>query len=230
MIEDPPLIDIQSRENTPTSRQIAALSVHPTGFLVDAMFGSGAIPYDIKALSPGTLPVKFCGPALTCDPGPADVIAVVAAVSEVQAGDILVAATGDWTGCAAVGDRVLGMAKNAGAAGFVTDGLVRDVDGVEAVGLPVYCKGVSPNSPFNSGPGTVGFPVQLGGVQICNGDVLVADRDGVVVVPFERIDEVASRAAHISEVEAQLDAQVAAGLIVPDSMKELLAGDRVRRR
>ena len=229
MIEDPPLISIQNRSRRPSESQLALLKGLPTGFIVDAMYGVGALPFDIQALSPGILPQSFCGPALTCNPGPADVLALVVAMSEIQPGDIVVNATGGWTGCAAVGDRVLGMAKNAGASGFVTDGLVRDIDGIEGVGLPVYCAGVSPNSPFNSGPGSIGTPVVLGDRVINDGDVLVADRDGVVHIPLDQLDEVTARARHIATVEAELDAKVAQGLIVTDAVKDLLASDKVKR-
>ena len=58
----------------------------------------------------------------------------------------------------------MGMARNRGLAGLVTDGLVRDLPGILAVGLPVYCAGVTPNSPARNGPGTVGLPVVVGGV------------------------------------------------------------------
>lgn len=229
MIEDPPLITIAARPNRPVAAQIEALGGFPTGFLVDAMYGSGALPFSIKALSPGVLPQKFCGPALTVDPGPADVLTLVASLAEVEQGDVLVCATGGWTGCAAVGDRVLGMARNGGVCAFVTDGLVRDVDGIEQVGLPVYCAGVSPNSPYNSGPGTIGAPVNIGDRMIGTGDLLVGDRDGVVVVPYAMIDTVIERATHIAEIETELDAKVAQGQSVPPAIVELLASDKVRR-
>ena len=153
--------------------------------------------------------------ALTCDAGPADNLALVAALPVVQPGDVLVAATGGYTGCAITGDLVLGMARNCGAVGFITDGCVRDLPGIRAVGLPCYCVGVTPNSPARSGPGTVGFPVTVGGHVIASGDVIVADADGVVVVPQARLDEVIARLPAIRQSEAELDEAVRKGLRVP---------------
>jgi hypothetical protein len=75
------------------------------------------------------------------------------------------------------------MLKNRGVLAFVTDGLVRDLPGLLAVGLPVYCAGLTPNSPVRNGPGTVGLPVVVGGVHVEAGDIVVADQDGVVIVP-----------------------------------------------
>lgn len=230
MIEDPPLLTIKSRVLSVADSALQALAQFPSSFVVDAMNGRGALPHTIKPLSAGTLPTQFCGRALTVDPGPADVLAVVAALSEIEVGDVLVIATAGHSGCAAIGDRVIGMAKNAGACAIVTDGLVRDIEGIEKVGLPVYCSGVSPNSPYNNGPGSIGTGIVMGDRKITRDDVLIADRDGVVVVPGDQITSVVARCKHIAEVEQELDAQVEQGLCVPPAMQELLqAEDKIRR-
>jgi 4-hydroxy-4-methyl-2-oxoglutarate aldolase len=70
-------------------------------------------------------------------------------------------------------------------AAIMTDGLARDSVGIAEVGLPVFASGLSPNSAARSGPGTVVLPITVSGVQITPGDVIVGDRDGVVVVPPE---------------------------------------------
>jgi hypothetical protein len=124
-------------------------------------------------------------------------------------------ATGGFTGCAVTGDLVLGMARNGGAIGFVTDGCVRDLPGIAAVGIPAFCVGVTPNSPARSGPGTVGFPVVLAGMRIASGDVLLADGDGVVVIPQERIEEVLAKLPAIRSAEADMERRVAAGMRTP---------------
>lgn len=229
MIEEPPLLTVRGERSRPTAGQIEALTGVPTGFVVDAMDGHGALASGIRALSPTALPASLCGPVLSCLCGPGDILALLGALSEVRAGDVVVAATGDWHGCAVMGDRVAGMLVNAGAAGFVTDGVVRDVAGIESTGLSVHCAGVSPNSPVSSGPGEIGTPIVVGGVAVDSGDLIVADEDGVVVVPFARIDAVLERVRRIAALEQELDARVAAGLAVPDDIAELMRSDRVRR-
>lgn len=225
MIEEPPLLRIARAENRnrPSEAQIAAFRDVPTGFVTDAMEGSGAMEADIKPL-PG-LPFRVAGPALTCYSGPEDVLGVHAALSEIRPGDVVVNAVGGWRGCAAVGDSVCGMAKNAGAAGLVTDGMARDLEGILAVGLPLFCAGITPNSPFGKGPGTVGLPVMVGGRPVESGDMIVGDRDGVVVVPFARIDAVIARLEQIRAAETEREAQVAAGLVCPQAIRDLLASD-----
>ena len=212
MIEEAP--SIQRRDVVrPAAALVDALRGTPTGFLVDAMGGSGALDYRIKPAIADQ--AGFCGVALTCDAGPADNLALIAALESVQPGDVIVCATGRYTGCAVTGDLVLGMARNCGAVGFVTDGCVRDLPGIRAVGLPCYCIGVTPNSPARSGPGTVGFPVTLAGHPVASGDVIVADLDGVVVVPRVRLDEVIARLPAIRNAEAAMDQAVRDGLRLP---------------
>ncbi len=229
MIEDPPLLTIKPRTLSVDPSVLTELAGFATGVVVDAMNGRGALPHSLQALSSDILPLRCCGQILTVDPGPADVLAVLASMTEIEPGDVLVIATGGHDRCASLGDRVAGMARNAGATGIVTDGLVRDVEGIEKVGLPVYCKGVSPNSPYNNGPGFIGSTVTIGDVTITRNDILLADTDGAVVVPGEQVEKVIDRCRQIATLEAELDAEVENGLIAPEAIRELLSGDRVCR-
>lgn len=224
MIEEPPLLRIKSDRRRPSVAQIAAFQGVATGYVADAMNGVGSLSAEIAPLTPT---MSVAGPALTAGNGPADIMATLAALNFVQEGDVLVLGASGYQGCAAAGDLVCGMLKNAGAKGLVTDGKVRDANGIEAVGLPVWSTGLNPASPFTTGPGTVGHPVNLGGQRVEHGDMIVADRDGVVVVPFDRIDEVIATIAHVRELEAELEAKVNAGLKVPQNILDLLESDRV---
>jgi len=202
----------------PAAPLVDALRGTPTGFIVDALGGGGALDYRIKpAIADQAV---CCGVALTCDAGPADNLALLAALERVQPGDVIVAATGNYTGCAVTGDLVLGMARNCGATGFVTDGCVRDLPGIRMVGLPCYCIGVTPNSPARSGPGTVGFPVTIAGHPVASGDVIVADQDGAVVVPQARLAEVIARLAAIRKAEGEMDQAVRDGLRLPAFLRK----------
>jgi 4-hydroxy-4-methyl-2-oxoglutarate aldolase len=197
----------------PSAAQVDALRGTPTGFIVDAMGGAGALDHRIKPAIADQW--GFCGVALTCDAGPADNLALVHCLLDVQPGDVIIAGAHGHTGCAITGDLVLGMARNSGAVGFVTDGCVRDLPGIRAVGLPAYCVGVTPNSPHRSGPGTIGAPVHIAGHRVESGDVIVADEDGVVVIPQARLAEVLQALPAIRESEAKADAAVRAGARKP---------------
>lgn len=226
MIEEPPVLKIKKTRNRPTKTQIEAFTNVPTGFVVDAMYGRGALVSDIYPIAGLTDMRSIAGPALTADNGPADILATLAALHYLQPGDILVAGFSGHQGCAAAGDRLCGMIKNAGGAALVTDGPVRDLAGLKQAGLPLWATGLTPNSPFSSGPGVVGFPLQIGGQQVSSGDMVVADSDGVVVVPFAQIDQVIDRLQTIERLERDRDQQVADGMKVPENVLEILHSKR----
>lgn len=217
MIEDAPQLQTQPIIR-PDSKLVDQLRGTPTGFLVDAMGGSGALDFRIK---PAVLEqYAFCGVALTCHAGPADNLALVHALQYVEPGDVLMVATDSFTGCAVTGDLVLGMAKNSGAVGFVTDGCVRDLVGLKSVGLPAWSLGVTPNSPHRNGPGTIGFPVNIAGYPVRSGDVVVADQDGVVIIPIEKISMVLEKLPAIRTAEGSADESVRKGARLPGFLKK----------
>jgi len=72
-----------------------------------------------------------------------------------------------------------------------------------------------------------GLPITAGGVSVSSGDLIIGDRDGVVVVPFDRVDEVAARLDEVLAAEAALDALVVEGLKMPEFASSILEGDRV---
>jgi len=226
MIEDPPLLTIRRTIERPERSLVDGFANTPTGFIVDAMQGRGALDSRIKPF-PG-MPNRFVGSALTCMNGPADNLALAAAVALSEPGDVLVAAAEGFSGCSVVGDLLLGIAKNRGALAFVTDGLVRDITDIQALIFPVFATGVSPNSPVRNGPGTVGLPVVCGGVSVAAGDLVIGDPDGIVIVPRAEIRAVLAQLAAVRASEAKMLKAVQGGLREPGFITAILASDRVR--
>jgi 4-hydroxy-4-methyl-2-oxoglutarate aldolase len=226
MIEDPPLLTIRRNFERPPAQHVQAFAGVPTGNLVDTMDGRGTLHHSIQALLPAR--ASLLGVAVTCHCGPADNLALFGALDIAGPGDVIVAAVDAFMKTAVTGDLLLGMMRNKGVAGFVTDGLVRDVAGIEAVGLPVYCAGVTANSPVRNGPGTVGFPVVVGDATVQSGDILVGDRDGVVVVPRHDAEAVLARLPAIRAAEQALEARVRSGLEMPDFVLDVLRSSRTR--
>jgi 4-hydroxy-4-methyl-2-oxoglutarate aldolase len=225
MIKDPPVLTIQRHFRRPSAKLVAAFKGVPTGHLVDAMGGRGCLDPAIRPLFPDN--ADLVGVAVTCHAGPADNLALFGALDASQAGDIMVACTDAFTKTSVTGDLLLGMAKNRGVVGFVTDGAVRDIPGLLGVGLPIFCAGVTANSPARNGPGTVGLRVNLGDVSIDSGDILVGDRDGVVVVPQGLAEDVLERLEGVRAAEQALEAKVREGLQVPDFVRSILTSDKV---
>jgi 4-hydroxy-4-methyl-2-oxoglutarate aldolase len=226
MIEDPPLLQIRRKFERPPAATLERFVNVPTEHIVDAMDGRGALDYLVKPID--SQRASFVGCAVTCLCAPGDNLAIVAALALLQAHDVIVAATDSHSTLAVVGRRVTGMARNRGAVAVVTDGLARDTPGIRQNGVPVFCRGVTPNSAAAAGPGTVGQPVVVGGVAVQSGDIVVGDVDGVVIIPFARIDEVILRLEAVRAREADLAQKLAAGLGVPRRVTELLASPRVR--
>ena len=230
MIENPPLIQIKKKSSRkkPSQEQIDGFKNIPTGFICDALNGYAALDPSIKPLSiPGKKVKQIVGPALTVFSGAADVLGMAIALSEIQPGDIVVNGVSGFQGTAAVGDRIAGMIKNNGGIGLVTDGPMRDLDGIIETGLDCFCTGLNPNSPFNSGPAKIGFPINIGGTTVSSGDIIVADSDGVTVIPFDKIDEVLRKLDRIIEVESAMDKQVSEGLKISQKALDYLKSDQV---
>jgi 4-hydroxy-4-methyl-2-oxoglutarate aldolase len=226
MIEEPPLLQIRRQSARPGPEVLNRFQQAPTGFLADCMDGRGALHWRIKPVDPER--ATFVGSALPCLCGPGDNLALLAALTVTQPGDVLMAAGEGFEGLAICGDRVAGMARNRGAAAIVLDGMARDAHGIRAAGLPLFCRGITPNSCNASGPGTVGEPVVVGGVTVRAGDVVVGDCDGVVLVPQEKIEAVLARLDRVKVAESEMDAKVANGLGVPGVIERLAAAGRVR--
>ena len=228
MLDDPPLLTIHRGHRRPDSALIGRFRGTQTSHLVDAMDGRGAMDWQIKPMDPAN--AAFVGPALTAFAYPADVVAVLGALGEAQAGDVIVVANDGYRATAVIGDLVAGMMKNRGVAAFVTDGLGRDRAGILAAGMPLFAAGIVPTSPANNGPGVVGAPVVCGGVAVRSGDIIVGDADGVVVVPQERAEAVLANLDRVRAAEARAVAAVEAGATETEKVRKLIAAATVVER
>lgn len=220
MLDNPPLLSIHRGFHRPDRALVEQFRRAQTSHLADAMDGRGALDYRIKPLDPSN--ASFAGPALTAFAYPADIVALFGALSEAEAGDVIVLANDRYTRTAVIGDIAAGMMKNKGVAAFVTDGLARDRAGIVAAGLPVFCGGIQPNSPAMNGPGIVGAAVTLGDVHVEPGDVVVGDADGVVVVPASRLRQVLDRLAAVRAAEARTIALVEQGATMGEAARRMI--------
>ncbi len=223
MLDTPPALTIRRRFARPSREAVAALDGALSGHVADALGGLGALDATIKPLADAPASMRcVVGPAFPCMNSPADQLGLVGALAYAEPGDVLIAGTEAYCGTAVIGDLMARMMLNLGAAGVVTDGAVRDTPGLIEVGLPVYCAGVSPNSPQRNGPGSVGLAISIGGVTVNPGDVVVGDVDGVVIVPADKLDAVVESVREIRRQEAEVEARVKAGLTYPESWRAYL--------
>lgn len=224
MIKNPPLLTVRRNFPRPDEAMLRQLRNTPTGFIADCMNGRGSLDYRIKPLDANNC--KLAAPIVTCHPGPGDNLAVFAAFEIAQPGDVIFVATDTFTKTAIAGDNMIAMARNKGIAGFVTDGLLRDIEGILPVGLPTFCMGITPNSCTCNGPGTAGMPVVMGGICVDAGEIVIADRDGAIVIPHDQFDYVCQTLPEVRAAEEQLSRQIRLGLDNIDAVRELLNSER----
>ena len=163
-----------------TQELIHALAALPAATLYEGMGKVGAVHHHVRPICPGS---HLVGLAYTIRILPGETAAVLRAIEVAPAGSVLVIDTGGDGESAVWGGTSSRASKVRSLAGCVTNGLVRDVDEIIEVGVPVYAAGITVTGTIKNHPGWVGLPVTVGGQVINPGDILVGDADGVVVVP-----------------------------------------------
>jgi RraA family protein len=165
------------------------------------------------------------GPACTVKVFPGDNLMVHKSLDAAKPGDVVVVDTSGSQRNAVLGDLVTNKAKHRGIAGFIVDGLVRDLPGLREAGLPVFAKGITPFGPLHRGPGELNYPVSCGGIVVKPGDIIVADHNGVVVVHKEFAEDVLGRLKTHNERMAKYVADVKRGNFSNDWVDAQLNSD-----
>lgn len=190
-----------------------------TGPICDALGRFAAMDYQIKPLDPN---MHLVGSALTMWTRPCDNIAVYRALEIAQPEDVLVIATNGYTTNSVWGELTTLVGRARGLAGVVTDGMARDSREIIEIGLPIFARGLTPNSPFKNGPAQINVPITCGGIAVKPGDIVVGDADGVVVVPLDKAKLVLEQVDAIHTKEAGVRAEIEAGAPIPSGMARLL--------
>ena len=125
---------------------------------------------------------QLLGTAITVKAPIGDNLFFHQALDMAQPGDIIVVDGGSGCNRSLAGEIMMRFAARKGLAGIVVDGCLRDLDGIEKLEMPIYAKGITPQGPFKNGPGEVNVPISCGGQVVFPGDILVGDRDGIVVI------------------------------------------------
>ena len=161
----------------------------------------------ISPLFPGC---SACGPAVTVRTFPGDWAKPVEAIDVAKAGDVIVIDAAG-RGPAIWGELASESAKNKAIAGLVVNGAVRDTADIRKLGFPVWTKLITSHAGDPKGLGEINQPIEISGQRICPGDWIVADDDGVVVLPRARAVEMANRAADVLESENRIRQEIRDG-------------------
>ncbi|RFU86563.1 RraA family protein [Streptomyces triticagri] len=177
----------------------------PTTTLADLLGSEQVMNIGIRPLW-APMP-RLAGPAYTVQCPPGDNLMLHAAIHRAAPGSVIVVESGD-VDFALAGGNVCAVAQRRGVAGFVADGVIRDIGEVRESGFPVHARGVVPIPGTKKAVRPLGEPVRCAGVRVEAGDVVVADEDGIVVVPSARRDEVLHAAEEklAEEADQSLDA------------------------
>ena len=176
--------------------------------ICEALGNKGNLPSSIKPLAAN---MKVCGPAYTVHTMPRDNVLLHRAYAYAQAGDVLIVNCSGFYEAGYWGDLMSLGAKTKGINGLVIDACVRDADDIEAMGFPVFSRGLCIRGTSNHGDGTLNEPIIIGDVLINPGDIVVGDRDGVVVVSQNKIEETIEKATAREAKEARTRTELRKG-------------------
>jgi 3-hexulose-6-phosphate synthase / 6-phospho-3-hexuloisomerase len=172
----------------------------------DAMHRYGELE-GILPISPG---LRMVGPALTVRTYPGDWAKPVEAIDLIEEGDVIVIDAGG-IGPALWGELATHSAIQKKSAGVVIDGAIRDTVEIRSLRFPAFSRLIMPTAGEPKGFGEINVPVEVGGKRIFPGDWLVGDDDGVVVIPRDKVVEVANRAMDVLEKENRMRGEIEAG-------------------
>lgn len=194
-----------ARRSTPD--QIASLLRLGTATIHEAQGQIGALDSGLKPIDPRR---KLAGPALTVDCLPQDNLAIHLALAHASPGDVLVVDAKGFLEGGPWGDILTLAAQKRGIAGLVIDGAVRDSDAIIDMGFPVFARGLSIKATHKNHPGRIGGEVVCGGQPVRRGDIVVGDRDGLVVLRGE-VGKIIEAGEVREENERRMRARIEAG-------------------
>jgi RraA family protein len=198
---------------------LAAYREFVTPHLSDNMNRLNAVDASIRPIHASG---KLVGSAVTVKTRPGDNLMVHKAIEMAGPGDVIVVdAGGDLTN-SIMGEIMVSIAKKKGIEGFIIDGAIRDSEPIRDMNYPMYAKGVTHRGPYKDGPGEINVIVQIGGAIVHPGDIILADMDGIVVVPFEYAEALIDKVYKTMDMEREMMIAIENGSIDRSWVDEFL--------
>ena len=195
--------------------KIEALKKLGSATIHEAQGRRGAMDSGIKPIDPG---MRLAGRVFTVDSEPADNLMLHYALTHIAAGDILVVDAKGFMESGIWGDVMTAGAIAKGVGGLVVDGAVRDAQSMVDIGFPVFSRGLSIKGSGKRQVGKVQKPILCGGTIVRPGDIIIGDRDGLVIVDPAEIDEVLRLSEAREDNEAKLRQRLTDGETTYDIM------------
>jgi 4-hydroxy-4-methyl-2-oxoglutarate aldolase len=191
-----------SPETINTLRELGSATIY------EAQGAKGALDGGLKPIDPG---MRVAGPVITVDTCPADNLMLHYALLKAKAGDVLVVDAKGFLEAGPWGDVLTQQALQIGLAGLVINGAVRDAQTIIEMGFPVFCRGLSIKGTSKQHCGQFNSPVVLSCVEINPGDIIVGDRDGLVVVARTEVEDTLRKSLAREQKEAGFREQIKRG-------------------
>src|SRR5690625_1883957 len=202
---------------------------YPVASISDAYRKRQTLPMDIKPV--WNVKKRIAGPAITVNATPGDEILALKAIEIAKPGDVIVVAFNSKSFNSFWGGVMSTMAKVRGVAALITDGMIRDLSDCREIEFPIWATGITPIAPnMDVPPGDLNLPITIGEAIIEPGDLVVADEDGVVVVPQDDIEEVDKAVSFRLEKEDEWLKEIYSTkeMILKDNVDRLLAQRAVK--
>ena len=162
-------------------------------------------------IHPESKPVRMAGCALTAKTVGGDISAVIYAIENAQKGDIIVVDSHGYLNSAYWGENLCLSAMNKGVAAAIMEGACRDIEEIRKLEFPIYSMGTCCNVGQISGYGSIKVPISCGGVQVNTYDVILIDGNGIVVVPYDELENVFQKTKGMMETETNVSDKLKAG-------------------
>jgi len=211
----------------PPAELVERLAPFGVATVHEAMGRRGLMRPYMRSIKPGA---RMCGPAVTVLSQPGDNLMLHAAVEQCGPGDVLVVTTTSPSTDGMFGELLASSLRSRGVVGLVIEAGVRDVAELNAMDFPVWSRAVSAQGTVKATPGSVNVPVVAAGVQVRPADLVVADDDGVVIVPAGELGATVEASARREELEVEKRAKLVAGTLGLDlyGLRDQLAALGVR--
>lgn len=192
---------IYLKRNLPDKEVMMQFKSIPASNTCDVMGRNAAMNPRIRLVSQPKEQMMV-GPALTVKARGGDNLALHAALNIAQEGDVLVVSNEGDNTRALMGEIMMAYLRyDRKVAGIILDGPIRDIDEIGKWDFPVYATGTTPGGPYKEGPGEVNVPIACGEISVNPGDIILADPDGVIVIPRKDAAQILENAKKFQEAD-----------------------------
>ena len=193
---------IYLKREMPDPEIMAQFKTIPASNTADVMGRSCAMNPRIKLVSQPK-DQMMVGPAYTVKCRAGDNLTLHAALNFCNEGDVLVVSNEEDDTRALMGEVMMAYLKyTKKIAGIILDGPIRDIDEIGHWDFPVYCTGTTPGGPYKEGPGEINVPISIGNIAVMPGDIVLGDRDGVIIIPRQDAPHILAEAQKYAAADA----------------------------